>query len=62
MLGQAAETQEIARGAYRLGGADILRFLDASRMDIETKALFVQKLIDYHESVVNLQLAIGMLR
>jgi outer membrane protein, heavy metal efflux system len=62
MLGRAAETQEIARGAYRLGGADILRFLDASRMDIDTKALFVQTLIDYHESVVNLQLVTGMLR
>jgi outer membrane protein, heavy metal efflux system len=62
MLGRAAETQEIARGAYRLGGADILRFLDASRMDIDTKALFVQTLIDYHESVVNLQLVSGMLR
>jgi outer membrane protein, heavy metal efflux system len=62
MLSRAAETDEVAQGAYRLGGADILRFLDATRIDIETHALYVQTLVDYQESVVNLQLATGMLR
>lgn len=62
MLERAADTQEIARGAYRLGGADILRFLDGSRMNIETNALFVQTLVEYQVSVVNLQLASGTLR
>jgi cobalt-zinc-cadmium efflux system outer membrane protein len=62
MANQAAESDQIAEGAYRLGGADILRFLDASRMDIETQVLFVQTLIDYHGSVVNVELVTGVLR
>ena len=62
MLGRAAETDKIAQGAYRLGGTDILRFLDASRMDIETHVLYVQTLVDYQQSVVNLQLVTGMLQ
>ncbi len=62
MARRAAVSDEIAEGAYRLGGADILRFLDATRIDIDTQVLFVQTLIDYHESVVNLELVTGMLR
>jgi cobalt-zinc-cadmium efflux system outer membrane protein len=62
MTRQAAASDAIAEGAYRLGGADILRFLDATRMDVETQVLFVQTLVDYHESVVNLELVTGMLR
>jgi cobalt-zinc-cadmium efflux system outer membrane protein len=62
MARRAAASDEIAEGAYRLGGADILRFLDATRIDIETQVLFVQTLIDYHQSVVNLELVTGMLR
>jgi len=62
MTDRAALSDRIAAGAYRLGGADILRFLDATRMDIETQVLLVQTLIDYHKSVVNLELVTGMLR
>jgi cobalt-zinc-cadmium efflux system outer membrane protein len=62
MAKRAALSDRIAEGAYRLGGADILRFLDATRMDIETQVLLVQSLIDYHKSVVNLELVTGMLR
>jgi outer membrane protein, heavy metal efflux system len=62
MLARAAETSEVAEGAYRLGGADILRLLDATRIDIETHVLYVQTLVDYQQSAVNLQLATGMLR
>ena len=62
MARRAAESDRIAAGAYRLGGADILRFLDATRMDIETQVLLVQTLIDYHKSVVTVELVTGMLR
>jgi outer membrane protein, heavy metal efflux system len=62
MAQRAAESDQIAEGAYRLGGADILRFLDATRIDIETQVLFVQTLIDYHQSVVNAELVTGMLQ
>jgi len=62
MADRAALSDRIAEGAYRLGGADILRFLDATRMDIETQALLVQTLVDYHKSAVNVELVTGMLR
>jgi cobalt-zinc-cadmium efflux system outer membrane protein len=62
MAHRAAVSDQIAEGAYRLGGADILRFLDATRLDIETQVLLVQTLVDYHVSVVNLELVTGMLR
>ena len=62
MAHRAALSDQIAEGAYRLGGADILRFLDAARIDIETQVLLVQTLIDYHLSVVNVELVTGMLR
>jgi outer membrane protein, heavy metal efflux system len=62
MARRAAESDQIAAGAYRLGGADILRFLDATRLDIETQVLLVQTFVDYHVSVVNVELVTGMLR
>jgi outer membrane protein, heavy metal efflux system len=62
MNADAAETFSIAAGAYRLGAADILRFLDAERARIETEVLFVQTLTQYHQSAVNLELATGTLR
>jgi cobalt-zinc-cadmium efflux system outer membrane protein len=62
MARRAAESDQIAAGAYRLGGADILRFLDATRLDIETQVLLVQTLVDYHKSVVTVELVTGMLR
>jgi cobalt-zinc-cadmium efflux system outer membrane protein len=62
MAHQATESNQIAAGAYRLGGADILRFLDAARMNIEIQVLLVQTLIDYHVSVVNVELVTGILR
>lgn len=62
MAHRAAVSDQIAVGAYRLGGADILRFLDAARMDIETQVLLVQTLVDYHVSAVQLELVTGMLQ
>ncbi len=62
MAKRAAMSEQIAAGAYRLGGADLLRFLDATRLDIETQVLLVQTFIDYHVSVVNVELVTGMLR
>jgi outer membrane protein, heavy metal efflux system len=60
MNDQAAETFSITERAYRLGGTDILRFLDAERVQIETAVLYQQVLTGYHKSAVNLKLATGM--
>jgi hypothetical protein len=52
MNDQAAETFSITERAYRLGGTNILRFLDAERARIETAVLYQQVLTGYHQSVV----------
>jgi cobalt-zinc-cadmium efflux system outer membrane protein len=56
----ATETYKIVGGAYRLGGADLLRFLDAERVTLETQVLYVQAFTQYHHSVVNLKLTAEM--
>jgi cobalt-zinc-cadmium efflux system outer membrane protein len=42
MNARATETYQIVGGAYRLGGADLLRFLDAERVTLETQVLYDQ--------------------
>jgi cobalt-zinc-cadmium efflux system outer membrane protein len=60
MNARATETYKIVGGAYRLGGADLLRFLDAERVTLETQVLYVQAFTQYHHSVVNLKLTAEM--
>ena len=56
---QAAETARIAAAAYREGGTDLLRLLDAQRLQLETQLVYVQALVDYRLAVVNLETAMG---
>lgn len=57
---QAAETARIAQGAYRLGGADLLRLLDAERLRIETELLSIRAWTEYRQSLVALEAAMGV--
>jgi cobalt-zinc-cadmium efflux system outer membrane protein len=50
---------ELALGAYREGGVDLLRFLDAERVRIETEVLYYRSLADLQQSVVALKRAEG---
>lgn len=59
---KAAESARIAQGAYREGGADLLRLLDAERIRIETDLLYHRALVDYQLAVVELKSALGLLR
>ena len=59
MRQQADEGVRIAREAYRLGGLDLLRLLDAERSRLDTELLYYQTLSQSHQSVVSLQNAIG---
>lgn len=59
MRQEAEETVRIARAAYREGGIDLLRLLDAERSRLDTEVLFYQTLSQFQQSVVNLQSAIG---
>ncbi len=57
---QAQETAEIAEAAYREGGTDLLRLLDAQRVRIEARLVFVEAMVAYQLSVVELEAALGV--
>ncbi len=57
---QAQETAEIAEAAYREGGSDLLRLLDAQRVRIEARQVFVEAMVAYHISLVELEAALGV--
>jgi cobalt-zinc-cadmium efflux system outer membrane protein len=57
---QAAQTETLARGAYREGGIDLIRLLDAERSRISVEMQYIRTLVELRQSIVNLQLASGM--
>lgn len=56
---RAARNASILDDAYRSGGADLLRFLDAERVLLETRLLSLQTWAEYQRAVVALHLAYG---
>ena len=60
LLAQAEESARIALAAYREGGSDLLRLLDAQRVRLDLQALYVRTLADYHQSIVALEAAMGV--
>ncbi len=58
---QAEELSRIAQAAYRLGGADLLRLLDAERLRIDIEQMSNRALVDYRQSIVILESAMGIL-
>jgi len=59
---QAAEAARIAQAAYRLGGTDLLRLLDAERLRIEIEVMNCQALTGYRQSLESLRAAMGTSR
>jgi outer membrane protein TolC len=57
---QAQETATIAEAAYREGGADLLRLLDAQRVRIEAQQLYVEARVNYEIAIVDLEQALGV--
>lgn len=57
----AAETHRIAQAAYREGGADILRLLDAERVRLETELLLVQAVTEFRLSESAVESAMGVM-
>ncbi len=57
---QALETASIAEAAYREGGADLLRLLDAQRVRIEAQQLYVEARVNYELAIVELEQALGV--
>lgn len=56
---RAKSNLAIMRDAYRTGGIDLLRYIDAERTEIDAEVSALRTLAEFHQSVVQLQLAYG---
>lgn len=56
---QAIEAARIALAAYREGGSDLLRLLDAERVRLDTEVLYYRTLAEYRAAAAALQAAMG---
>ena len=59
MRARARQNLEIETEAYRLGGLDLLRYLDAERTELDVEVLAIRTLGDFHQAALRLQLATG---
>lgn len=59
MRAEARQNLEIETEAYRLGGVDLLRYLDAERTGLEVEVMSIRTLGDFHQAQVRLELATG---
>ncbi len=60
LMEHAVEAARIAQAAYREGGADLLRLLDAERARLDAQLLYCRSLAEYRQSIVNLETALGV--
>lgn len=56
----AANISEIAAAAYREGGTDLLRLLDAERARLDAELAWARGMVDYRQSIVRLEAAEGV--
>lgn len=59
---RAIEISDISRAAYREGGLDLIRLLDAERLRVEAQISWANALLSYHQSVAALEYAEGVER
>lgn len=58
----ATNIASISQAAYTQGGGDLLRLLDAQRARVDAELAWVQGMVEYQESIVNLEAAEGVAR
>jgi outer membrane protein TolC len=58
----ATEISGIAQAAYQQGGVELLRLLDAERSRLEAESAWVDGMVAFQQSVVNLEAAQGVSR
>ena len=58
---RAVESATIAGAAYREGGADLLRLLDAERVRIDLEVLYARTVMEYRQSIAALEAAMGVM-
>jgi cobalt-zinc-cadmium efflux system outer membrane protein len=56
----ARTISEITQAAYAQGGMELLRLLDAERAQLDAELAYVQGMIEYQQSISNLQAAEGV--
>jgi outer membrane protein, heavy metal efflux system len=56
----ATQISTIAQAAYAQGGTDLLRLLDAQRAQLDAQLAWVQGMVEYQQSIVNLEAAEGV--
>ena len=57
---RAKQDLDIMRDAYKSGGVDLLRYLDAERTEVEVEVTALRTLAEFHMSAIQLQLAYGV--
>jgi cobalt-zinc-cadmium efflux system outer membrane protein len=60
MRDHARKDLAIMSDAYRTGGVDLLRYIDAERTEIEVESNALRTLSDFHQSALRLELAYGV--
>ena len=58
----ATNISAIAQAAYTQGGTDLLRLLDAERARLDAELAYVRGMVEYQQSIANLQAAEGVLQ
>jgi outer membrane protein, heavy metal efflux system len=61
-LARSNDSVSVARAAYREGGTDLLRLLDAERIHIELEVMNARMRAEYRQSLVALETALGVSR
>jgi cobalt-zinc-cadmium efflux system outer membrane protein len=57
---RAKQDLAIMRDAYKSGGVDLLRYLDAERTEVEVEMTALRTLAEFHTSAIQLQIAYGV--
>ena len=58
----ATTISNIAQAAYQQGGVELLRLLDAERSRLDAESAWVDGMVAFQQSVVNLEAAQGVSR
>ena len=60
MRDRAVQIADISRAAYKEGGLELLRLLDAERLRVDTQLAWIDALSEYHKSVIEFERAEGV--
>ena len=56
----ANNISQIAQAAFAQGGTDLLRLVDAERARLDAQLAYIRGMVEYQQSIANLQAAEGV--